>query len=153
MGAVFACRQLTYTHEGDARRPACSIVFEVRGRVPVCVSLQLRSSEGGSTVHAKDLNALRLEDLRDDVYAAAGVFELNPDGGFVHRIGRSREDRKRVEQVTRRRKVTQEFLGQVAEVYNSAPVGGKLAAIRAAFNVSERQALRYKKQAEGMIDD
>jgi hypothetical protein len=155
MGDAFACRQLTYTHDGNARRAACSIVFEVRDRVPVCVSLHLGSPEGGSIVRAKDLNAIKLDDLRDDVYAAAGVVLPNPDGGFVHRIGRVREDRKRVEQVTRRRKVTPEFLSQVAEVYNGAPVGGRIAAIRTAFVVSERQALRYKKQAEEMelIDD
>ena len=148
MGDAFACRQLTYTHDGDAHRVACSIVFEVRDRVPVCVSLSLGSPEGGSVIRAKDLNALRLDDLRDDVYAAAGVVLPNPDGGFVHRLGRFREDRKRVEQVTRRRKVTPEFLSQVAEVYNGAPVGGRLEAIRAAFVVSERQALRYIAQAK-----
>jgi hypothetical protein len=154
MGDAFARRQLTYTHDGDARRAACSIVFEVRDRVPVCVSLHLGTSEGGSIVRARDLNELRLDDLRDDVYAAAGVFLPNPDGGFVHKIGRFREDRKRVEQVTRRRKVTPEFLSQVAAVYNGAPVGGRLEAIRAAFVVSERQALRYIAQAkqERLID-
>jgi hypothetical protein len=158
MGDVFAYRQLTYTRDGDVGgRPACKIVFEVRDRTPVCASLHLGSSERGSDVRAKDLNAIKLEDLRDDVYAAAGVFVPNPDGGFVRKLGPSsfQRDRKRVERVTRRRKVTPEFLSQVAEVYNSAPVGSRIGAIKAAFVVSERQAIRYKKQAEEMepIDD
>ena len=156
MGDAFAHRQLTYTHDGDATRPACEIIFEVRDRVPVCASLRLESV-GGIYVRPKDLSAIKLDDLRDDVYAAAGVFEPNPDGGFIHKRGPTsfHRDRKRVEQVTRRRKVTPEFLSQVAEVYNGAPVGGRIAAIRTAFVVSERQALRYKKQAQEMelIDD
>jgi hypothetical protein len=79
------------------------------------------------------------------------------DVGAAHRdhcpqsgVSSFQRDRKRVESVTRRRKVTPEFLSQVAEVYNGAPVGGRIAAIRTAFVVSERQALRYKKQAEEM---
>jgi hypothetical protein len=103
------------------------------------------------------LTAIKLDNLRDDVYAAAGVFIRNPEGGdLVRKLGWAsfKRDRKRVESVTRRRKVTPELLSQVAEVYNGAPVGGRLAAIRAAFVVSERQAIRYKKQAEemGLID-
>jgi hypothetical protein len=151
MGDAFAHRQLTYTHDGDATRPACEIVFEVRKRVPVCATLRL-GSPGGNPIRATDLDAIKLDDLRDDVYGAAGVFVPNPDGGYVRKIGPTsfQRDRKRVEQVTRRRKVTPEFLSQVAEVYNGAPVGGRIAAIRTAFVVSERQALRYKKQAEEM---
>jgi hypothetical protein len=157
MGDVFAYRQLNYSYDGDARRPAFNIIFEIRNRVPVCASVHLWSPESGSHVCAMDLNAIKLDDLRDNLYAFAGVFVPNPDGGLVHKIGPSafREDRKRVERVTRRRKVTPEFLSQVAEVYNNAPVGGRIATIKTAFVVSERQAIRYKKQAEemGMIND
>jgi len=51
--------------------PRCRIVFEVRDRVPVCASLDLSSSENGSFFRAKHLAAIKLDDLRDDVYAAA----------------------------------------------------------------------------------
>jgi hypothetical protein len=154
MGDAFAHRQLTYTHDGNADQPACKIVFEVRNGVPVCASFNLGSSESGSHVRAKDLNVIKLDNLRDDVYAAAGVFVPNSEGGFVRKLGRFHQDRKRVESATQRRKVTPEFLGRVAEVYNGAPVGGRLEAIRAAFVVSERQALRYMALAKqkGLID-
>ena len=104
-----------------------------------------------------DLNAIKLDDLRDSIYAFAGVFVPNPDGGgLVHRLGPAsfRQDRKRVEAVTRRRKVTPEFLSQVAEVHQAAPERGRLEAVKAAFRVSERQALRYIGQAKqrGLID-
>jgi hypothetical protein len=154
MGDVFAHRQLTYSRDGGADRPACKIVFEVRNGVPVCASLHLGSSESESHVRTKDLNAVKLDDLRDDVYGAAGVFVPNADGGFIRKLGRFHDDRKRVEQATQRRKVTPEFLGRVAEIHNGAAIGGRLEAVRAAFNVSERQALRYIGEAKrrGLID-
>jgi hypothetical protein len=156
MGDAFARRQLTYTHDGDADRPACKIVFEVRNGAPVCASLHLGSSESGSHVRAKDLNDIKLGDLRDDLYAYVGVFVPNPGGGFIQKFGPAqfKQDRKRVHNVTRRRKVTAEFLSQVADVHNGAPVGGRLEAVKAAFSVSERQALRYIAQAkrERLID-
>lgn len=157
MGDAFAHRQLTYTHEGDADRPAFKIVLEVRNGSPVCASLYLGSPESGSHVRARDLNAIKLDDLRDDIYAVAGVFVLNPDGGgYIRKLGPAsfKQDRKRVQNVTRRRKVTPEFLSQVADVHNGAPAGGRLEAVKAAFSVSERQALRYIGQAKqrGLID-
>jgi hypothetical protein len=104
-----------------------------------------------------DLNTIKLDDLRDDIYGLAGVFVPNPDGnGLVHRLGPAafRQDRKRVESVTRRRKVTAEFLSQVAEVHQAAPERARLEAVKAAFCVSERQALRYIGQAKqrGLIN-
>jgi hypothetical protein len=156
MGDAFAHRELTYTRDGNKSRPACEIVFEVRNRVPVCSSVRIHS-DSEIHVRSRDLNMINLENLRDDAYAAAGVFMPNPDGGYVHKRGLSsfKRDRKRVEAVTRRRKVTPELLSQVAEVYKSAPVGGRLKAIETAFVVSPRQAIRYKKQAEemGLIGD
>jgi hypothetical protein len=150
MGTEFAYRQLTYSRDSDDDRPACKIVFEVRDGVPVCSTLCLGSSDGGIQVRARDLKAIKLDDLRDSVYAAAGVFTRNPDGGWVLKLGwaSSKQDRKRVENVTRRRKVTPEFLSQVAEVHQAAPEGARVEAVKAAFFVSERQALRYIGQAK-----
>jgi hypothetical protein len=151
MGDVFAHKQLTYTHHGDENHPACKIVFEVHHAVPVCASIQLCSSETGSHVRAKHLAAIKLDNLRDDVYAAMGVFLPNPEGGFVHKIGPGafREDRKRVEHATKRRRITPEFLSRVAEIHNNASAGGRLEAVRTAFTPtpSERTALRYVAEA------
>jgi hypothetical protein len=151
MGDVFAYRQLTYTHDGDTSRPARRVVFEVRNDVPVCAIIQLGSADSGSPVRARDLNAIKLDSLRDDVYAAVGVFVPNPDGGYVRRLGpsRFREDRKRVERATERRKITPEFLSRVAEIHNNALPGGRLEAVCAAFTPtpSERTALRWIAEA------
>jgi hypothetical protein len=150
MGDAFAYRQLTYTHDGDADRPACKIVLEVRNGVPVCASLQLASSASGAHVRPKDLNAIKLDDLRDVLYAYVGVFVLNAGGGFIQKFGPAqfKQDHKRVQKVTRRRTMTSELLSQVAEVYRAAPERGRTEAVRSAFCVSQRQALRYIGEAK-----
>lgn len=152
MGEVFAHRQLTYSRASEGGRPACRIVFEVRGEVPVCVSVNL-SADDENQVRANDLKSINLINLRDDVYAYAGVLVRNPDGGdhdYMRKYGWAPflEDRKRVEQAAKRRKLTPEFLGRVAKVYNAEPEGSRLAAIRDAFNVEDRQALRYIAKAK-----
>jgi hypothetical protein len=155
MSDAFAHRQLTYTRDGSTGQPALRIVFEVRDGVPVCVDFHLSSGSEGQ-IRAKDLNAVNLDGLRDDVYGAAGVFVANPDGGYVRRVGLTsfRRDRNHVRRVTRRRTVTPEILRQVADVHDSTPHGSRIEAIRDEFSVSERTALRYIAQAkqEGLIN-
>jgi hypothetical protein len=145
MGDVRANRQLTYTHAGGADRPACEVVFEVRGGVPICARLTLLAdSETG--VRAKDLKGIKLDELRADVFGYVGVFAPNPAGGWVRKVGRGTlgADRKHVERAATRRKVTPQFLKQVAEIYNGAAAGGRFEAVRAAFpDIEERQAHRY----------
>jgi hypothetical protein len=147
MSDAFAHRQLTYTRGG------CRIVFEVRNSVPVCVDFHLSGGEGH--IGSKDLAAIDLDAIRDDVYGAAGVLVANPDGGYVRKVGLTsfRRDRNHVRRATRRRTLTPEFLRQVADVHDSTPHGSRIEAIRDAFSVSERTALRYIAQArqEGLI--
>jgi hypothetical protein len=146
MGDVRANRQLTYTHDGGAGRPACEVVFEVRGGVPMCARLTLLGADSETGVRAKDLKAIKLDELRADVFGYVGVFAPNPAGGWVRKVGRGslRADRKHVEQAATRRKVTPQFLKRVAEIYNGAASGGRFEAVRAAFpDVEERQVHRY----------
>jgi hypothetical protein len=158
MGDDFAHRQLTYTHDGGANQPAIEIVFEVRGGVPVCASIRLWS-EGETYIRAKDLKVVKLDNLRDDIYAYTGVFVRNPAGDeheYMRKLGWTafQQDRKRVERATTRRKITPELLSKVAEIHKAAPEGGRLEAVRAAFGVHERTALRYIAQArqKGLIN-
>jgi len=151
MGDVRAYRQITYTHPGNHNRPACEIVFEIRHGAPACVSVFLSSADDESPVRTKDLKEIHLEKLRDDVYAYVGVWRPNPNApkgrrGWVHERGGDsyQRDRKAVERaVQRRRRITPEFLNRVAELHNNARPGGRLDTVKAAFNVEERQALRY----------
>lgn len=83
--------------------PTCEIVFEVRNGVPVCTRLSL-TADNEIGVRAKDLKAIKLEDLRDDIYGYIGVFTPNPAGGWVRKVGRGsyRQDREHVQQATTR---------------------------------------------------
>src|ERR1700737_3977448 len=112
MGDGGAFEQLTY------RRGGVEIVFEVRDRRPVCTKVLLTSNpETGEPVRAKDLAAIRLDDLRGDVYAATGIFEPSDKPGvWVHKSNREslRQDRRKVREATKRRKITSDFLQQVA---------------------------------------
>jgi hypothetical protein len=144
MGAAYHYRQITYTTD------TCEIVFEVDGGVPGCVTLKLQ--EGERPIRAKDLVAIKLDQIRDEAYACLGVIMPDPDGGYelTYQAGR-----KVIERATRRQKITPEFLRRVAEIHHAAAEGGRLAAVMAAFPVAERQALRYIAQAreKGLIND
>jgi len=155
MGEFFAYEQLTYSRGADGERPAREIVFEVRNREPVCASIKLGGHDE-TCVQAGDLESIRLDDLRDNIYACVGVFVPNPDGGdLIHRIGPAAflQDRKRVQSVTRRRRLKRAFLMEVAKVHQAAPEGTRIKAVKAAFHVEDSQANRYIKAArkEGLI--
>lgn len=152
MGDVYAHRKITLIRHGDASgRPECKVVFEVQDGVPVCVGLQLGSPE--TPVRAKHLNSIRLEDLRDDAYAAAGVFIRNANGGFVRKLGFNfHRDRKQVQSAAATSR-----LDRVADIHNSTPAGGRIEAIRAAFTPTphKRTALRWIAAAReaGLINE
>ena len=155
MGDVFTCREIAYTHEGGPNRPSCRLVFEVRNRVPVCTSATIEAKPG-IPVRAKDLRAIKLDNIRDDAFAAAGVFRANPAGGGYLRIWGPASflpDRKEVERAGTHRRVTPELLKQVASIHKATPTA-RVDAIAAAFKVSDRQAKRYIKAAreEGLIE-
>lgn len=159
LGDAMAHKQLTYRRNGTSSVPGCEIVFEVHNGVPQCVSLSLSAVSGEYGVRPKDLSSISLEKMRDDFFAYAGIYRPNPDGGWVHTRGTEalfRQDRKVVENAgaQQRRKMTPELKHRVADIYNNAPAGTRIAAIRAAFGLKQSQALRYKKAAmeAGLID-
>ena len=158
LGDAMAHKQLTYSRTGNDKGPACQIVFEVRSGIPQCVSLNLSAADGACAVRPKDLGAIALEKMCHDFFAYVGIYRPNPDGGWVHKRGDEslfRRDRRTVEKAAERRKMTDALKQTVADVCNAAPVGGRISAIQAAFNVSERTAKRYKKEAQeaGLIDN
>jgi hypothetical protein len=149
MGDVVTYRKLNYINDG------VDIVFEVRDGVPGAVSIYLRPAEGERHIRAKDLAAIKLDQLRDECFAVAGVFTPTPDGaGFEHTISAAR---KLTERPAIRRKVTPELLSRVAEIYTNTPAtqaDARVDAVVAAFGgISKRQAWRYIAQAkrEGLI--
>ncbi|MCV7090031.1 hypothetical protein [Mycobacterium interjectum] len=157
MGDVYAYRRLTYTHRGDGERPACQVTFEVRDGVPVCTYFALSAIADESAVRPRYLKEFPLDAVRNDMYGYVGVFTREPGGGLVSKLGRASRERTRgqVEQAAKRRKVTPELLKKVASVHRAAGPGARIDAVRGAFTVSTRTALRYIAAAKemGLIDD
>ncbi|WP_111509544.1 hypothetical protein [Mycobacterium kyogaense] len=147
MGDGYAFRQITYTNN----TPRYRLVFEVRDGIPGCVRIEIEGGE--SFLRAKDLAAIKIDDLRSEAFGLSGV-DYDEHGNLVHRRNYVR-DRKRVDQIKSRRKVTPDLLKRVAEIHNDAPEGARTEAIKSAFDVSTRTALRYVSLAKekGLIGD
>jgi hypothetical protein len=145
MGDGYAYRQITYTASNY------TLTFEVRDGSPGCVKVEVAAGVGESYLRSKDLAAIKIDELCIEAFAFTGVTKTE-DGRFVHRLN-YRRDRKRVEQVKTRRTMTPDLIARVAQIHDTTPEGSRIAAIRAAFNVAERQALRYIAQArkDGLI--
>ncbi|RAV00669.1 hypothetical protein DQP58_00060 [Mycobacterium colombiense] len=144
MGDGFTYQRLTYI-DGT-----CEIVFEVHDGRPGAVSMNLRTAEG--FIRQKDLAAIKLDQIRHEVYSVAGVGGFTADGDDYELTGA--DARKAVDRATSRRRLTPDLLRKVAETHQSAPAGERVAAVRGAFQVKERQALRYIAAAreKGFID-
>ena len=142
MGDVYSYRQLTYTNG------TCEVVFEVRDGAPGAVTIKL--SAGERPIRAKDLVAIKLDQIREDAFLAVGMIIPDPEGGHdaTHQVVR-----KTLNRSTSRRKITPKFLNLVAETYQRAPEGDRIEAVMAAFSAKERQAFRYIAQArqQGLI--
>lgn len=143
MGDGFTFAVLTY------RADTVEIIWEVRNLAPACVSINVVAGE--HPIRARDLAAIKLDQIRDEVYAIAGVGAFTPDGSDDYEL--TGDDGRQAVRRASRRRITPDFLRQVADVHQGAPDGGRLAAIKAAFKVDERQALRYmaKARKEGLI--
>lgn len=142
MGDGFTYRVLTY------RSGISEIVFEVHNGIPGCTGVKLIAGE--RPLRAKDLTDIKLDQIRAEAYAVAGVGAFAPEGDGYELSGV--EARKALLRVSRR-KITPEFLAMVAETHQSAPEGARTEAVMAAFETNERKAFRYIAAArrEGLI--
>lgn len=155
----FAAQPHKFTFAGlTYRNGNITVTFEVRNGVPGAASITLIAGEGERLLRAKDLTAIKLDQIRNEVYAVAGVGAFVPyavagvgadevdvdDYGQIDIELTAEEAVKAVKRATTtRRKITPEFLSRVAAMHQAAPEGERLAAVKAAFMVNERQALRY----------
>ena len=140
--------------DGADGQPAFSGLIESRRGVPRWTEMTLRYVEGGHDIRQKDLKKIDPEGwLEMIVSACAGV----PSGeGFA--FGASPESRTSVEAIREarritRRKLTDDDLQQVADVYSQEPRGGQ-GRVQAAWGVSKATAERYVKRAKlaGLIE-
>jgi hypothetical protein len=146
MGTAYTFRQLTYRAEG------LRVVFEVNDDgVPGCVSISLQARH--RPIRQKDLASIKLDQLRDNCFLVVGMI-IPPSAEDAHdsfAVGGDQAYkiiRRNINRATSRRKVTPQFLRQVAKVYRGAVDGDRAESVSAAFGVTERQAWRYIAQAK-----
>lgn len=144
---------------GVGGQPSIDFVIEVIDGLPQCRDVRITSVEGGREVRTLDLKAVRLGDWVEDVLAAfAGKIESEDKGvitvgysnetqaGAVAALHDSRKGRGA-------RRITPEFLAEVAEVYRAHFDDRPLKAVAMAYGVQDRQASNYVERCrdEGLL--
>jgi hypothetical protein len=145
---------LDLTLNGDASSPTCHARVEVRDDVPRIVDLQFRANPGEGDVRQAHLRATQVDAVLDLVAAfAVRVIDFDDSGGVVQTSLSPKgevwqESIDALRRARANRKVTREFLQQVADVYKANIATGPTKAVRERFFVSPRMASIYVKQAE-----
>ncbi len=144
---------------GVGGQPSIHFAIEVIDGLPQCRDVRITSVEGGREVRTLDFKAVRLGDWVEDVLAAfAGKIESEEKGvitvgytgetqaGAVSAMHDSRKGRGA-------RRITPEFLTEVAEVYRAHFDDRPLKAVARAYGVQDRQASNYVERCrdEGLL--
>lgn len=139
--------------DGDEMTPVVTLACEVRDGVPQCREVRITSRDGGREVRAGDGRKLRIEDWLEGALADTAMPVTSRDAGSstlsAPRNHNRGETVRQVRVVRRqaRRRVTDELLSEVAEVYRANVDDGPTAAVAARFVKSHRTAGLYVKQA------
>ena len=137
--------KLTYRHEGVPPQPSLAIDIEVaEGGIPVCTSVQLTGVAGVSAVRVRDLRAVPLEQILDQV-AAAAAHERQGSTGWRKAWGESmladqHQGTKAIRAAQReaRRKMTPALLAEVAANHRKI-AGAKVTGIADLYGVPSAQ--------------
>lgn len=147
--------RLTYRHAGVPPQPALTVEIEVaEGGAPVCTGVRLTGVAGSSAVRVRDLRAVPLEQILDQVTAAAAHERHGPTGwlkgwgaGPSARFQQRRGTKAiRAAQREARRKITPELLAEVAAKHREID-GAKVTGIADLYGVHPRTASRYIRAA------
>jgi len=140
---------------GAGGQPRLALRLEVIDGVPQCRELTLSSSEGGREIRQLDLRAVHVDELVAEIYGMLAmrvvsegdgvitVAEHGDDAGQADAVRTIREARKG----RHARKITPEFLAEVARVYRENIDGNPTQAVERAFDVSKRMASLYVSRA------
>lgn len=148
--------------------PDLDIEFEVRDGAPRCRSVKITAHPDGAEITRTDLRSLRLEDLLEYAVSAVGnrVRQVGPRGETFQCIGKFGPEVWRLEHVeddagqrhlmkatrtarseARRRKMTDDVLRDVAEVYRKHVADTPTAAVADYLDRSLRTASLYVQRA------
>lgn len=137
--------------------PDLVLGFEARAGVPQCRRVELRSTQAGREIRSSDLRKVKLEDMLEfAVVSVATVVEKEGQEGEAvirTRPARTETERRgtliRMRMVRReaRRRVSDEMLRQIAQVYRDNIGGTPTAAVAEHTGRAHRTAALYIKQA------
>ncbi|WP_143337686.1 hypothetical protein [Dietzia sp. WMMA184] len=147
VGDVFLPEVLRVDGRVSSTGPTLTVVITVIEGIPRCTEVELRESPECPEVRARDLAAVRLEDVLEAA-TALSAYRAGEDGAMV-RVSPKQSDRAadlraiRAARSQTRRKVTPELLAEVADLYRAFFDDSPIERIATAFQVSERTAARY----------
>ncbi len=127
--------------------------IELREGIPRLVEFGFRSGPGAREVMPKDLREVELNSVIDELYAALVIRvdhkerlvmmgDPKIDNWLTHEVREFLTDRR-----SGKRRITGDFLKQVAQVYRDNIDHAPTAAVARTFGVKHRQATDYVKQA------
>ena len=152
IGDIVIPPQIEAVFPGTDGHPTLKVVIEVMDGIPECTELHLISADSTRGLNGMDLRSLKLEELVDQVVAAASMTITSRDGGVrasVFKAGGAGElgiETLKKARQSQRTNMTRDRLRKVADVYNSKSQAG-ISAVAAAFQKSDRTAARYIRQA------
>lgn len=130
--------------------------IELRDGVPRVVEVGWRSAPGAREVQSKDVRGIDFSYLIDTLYAAAVRDKHMTDRSPTTNAEFERGVRAHLqERRTGKRRITGDFLKQVADVYRSNVDHAPTEAVARTFGVKHRQAGGYVRQARerGLLPD
>ncbi|NVI88230.1 hypothetical protein [Actinomadura sp. BRA 177] len=146
---------VTFQPRKGIDEPLVEIHFAVIDGVPQCRGVITSAIKGRREVRATDLRSIAVEDVLESVLAQVAVRIQTDDHGGEVLVSRpfveeSRRDAVSAVRGARRqgkRKVTDDVLRRVAEIYRQSIDDSPTEAVRAEFGVAERTARLYVRRA------
>lgn len=137
-------------------QPRLTMTLDASSGVPRCTDLRIESVEDGREVRTKDLRAVEVDNWIAAIVPLTAHQVVSEGPGFVNSVVRVpdsysadfKDAKATFERARRtgRRKVNDDLLARVAEVYKSEELR-PAEAVRVAFGIAERTAFRWIAEA------
>jgi hypothetical protein len=139
--------------EGEDGGPTTLMTFDVVGGRLECRQVHVTASDGGREVRKSDLRAIAIDDARDNVMTTwsapwettQGGTTMRPHGYLPGDEAGNRAARRSLDRA--RRRLTDDDLRRVAEIYQQDTKGAPTRAVAEAFGVAHRTATLYVQRA------
>lgn len=158
VGGRLLPKQIDVVLPGDGVQPRLTARLALVDGVPQCRQVSIDSVEGGREVKQLDLRAFSVADMVENLYAAFSAKIVSEKDGYITTAPTwgelAHDDAVRDIMDTRKgkgaRKITEEFLREVAQVYVEHADKNPTQAVQRRFEVSPRMAGNYIRRARDL---